>query len=278
MSGNPGGMSGNSGGSQRGVEGIVEAINGNPGGSQPGVEGISGYSDEWHPETHGWPVGWQPGVEGMSGYPNDWYNVNGNIPCPARDCYMVFDSSNIHNLASHWNDPKNPAMSILTKVEHSILFNMLNQGSCPLCGMATAGGKYLYSHEKERHKTSFLSNLEGFICLVRHVSPLKGHQEWAHQAIFQRLGLNIRDDAALRRDLERRASHEPGYQPGTGIAVILSPPGNRPGGPTAPKNTPIPADDFLKHLAPTAAYLAQGDPSWAYTWQDLRIRYASGKI
>ena len=285
------GTTGNLGGWQPGIGDMSEGISSNVE-AQPTLAAIDGYPDDWHPETHRSPIGWQPGVEpgveGMSGYPDDWYNVNGNIPCPARGCYMLFDSSNIHNLASHWsdtnnlashwNDINNPALSKLTKIEHCILFHMLNQGSCPLCGVATAGGKYLYSHEKERHKSSLLSNLEGFIALVRNVSPLHGHQEWAHQAIFQRLGLSISLDVALRRDLERQASYATGYQPGTNFSSILSPPGNRPGGPTAPINTPIPADDFLKHLAPTAAYSEHGEPSWASTWQALRTRYALGKI
>ena len=231
-------------------------MSGNSGGWQPGIGGING-GTSWN------PGGWQPGVEGMSGYPDDWYNVNGNIPCPARDCYMVFDSSNIHNLASHWNGPENPALSKLTKAEHYVLFVMLNQGSCPLCGVATAGGKYLYSHEKERHKSSMLSNLEGFVRLVRYVSPLRGHQEWAHQAIFQRLAISIRNDVALIQALNRRQRYEPYHYPGIGIDLILSPPGIRSGGPTAPVNTPIPADDFLRHLPPTTAYLEQEDTSWA---------------
>lgn len=243
-------------------------------------------------------LGWQPGFEGLRGYPDHWYDENGNIPCPARDCPMLFDASNIHYLARHWNTDTVSEPSILTNAEHEILYNMLLRWPCsvpvttvynPVCNMfniSTRGGKELLYHEATVHGDMFFNHMNTFVSLVRdypdhgnypdYGNPL-GYQRPVHEAIFTRLLLRIGEDDHLRKAIFRRAKAEPNFD-STGLDIILSPPNRRLGGPDAPIHRPIPSRDFLKDLWPWEEYVRNEDSSWRKTWEDLRRRYELGEI
>ena len=239
--------------------------------------------------------GWHPGIEGLGGYPCHWYDEDGKLPCPARDCSLLFDRSNIHHLACHWDTafhtPNDfvkafPAPSLLTIVEHHILLLMLYRFYCsvPSCGTKTEGGKELLCHEANYHGPIFsnhmhrdTNHLHGFVSVLRDDGYFVSPKQWLYQAIFTRLSLLIGEDDHLREAIFRRAKADPSIH-STGLDIILSPPNRRPGGPDAPIYIPIPSRDFLQNLRPTEEYLRDVDPSWNETWEDLRRRYATGEI
>lgn len=234
-------------------------------------------------------LGFEPGVEGLVGYPNHWYDQDGKVPCPARDCPVRFDASNIGDLTRHWYakfygpgypDEAVPAPSFLTIAEHDILYNMLTRYYCPVPFCDTfipKGGKELLYHEAEFHGHIFFNHMNGFVSLVRDYGNPIGSQQLVHEAIFTRMLLLIGENDQLRMAIFRRAKAEPSID-SSALDKILSPPNKRPSGPEAPIWEPIPSRDFLQDLWPTEEYLRDVDSSWKQTWKDLRMRYERGEI
>ncbi|CAF9939169.1 MAG: hypothetical protein ALECFALPRED_008000 [Alectoria fallacina] len=225
-------------------------------------------------------AGFQHGTSAMLGYPEHWYDDDCNIPCPARDCNMLFHRRNIHQLGLHWENAVNPEsrppMTALTHAEHGILYHMLVQMTCPYCQFATVyGPRQVFDHEARQHGSSNTSRLNGVITLARQ----GGHYELAHPAIFKRMVLKIWENGHLRRSVLRRAHNghlvmDPKQED---LESALSPPDLHPGVPGAPVCTAVRHQDFLMHLYPTHAYSGL-DPFWKATWEDVRLRYNSGEI
>lgn len=227
-------------------------------------------------------AGCQPGAKGMNGYPSHWYDDEGKIPCPARDCGMLFTRNTIHRLGLHWINEDDAPITLQIKAEHSILHSMILQRKCPYCDFATPDHRKLFHHEETEHGSSNLSRLNGVVSLARQGNYYKK----VHPIIFQRLVRNIWENSLLRNSLFRRATDMEGPIPVKGFVPmqptpeflpwILGPPHvYLPGeDPAYPMVSP---QDFLKHLAPTDAYRLK-DPIWEYRWDELRRRYASGEL
>ena len=222
-----------------------------------------------------WLPGEQPGYQGIQGYPDHWYDANGNIPCLARACLRLFTIDNIDELAEHWSGKHDSTVTALTMAEHHILYTMLVQGQCDLCFRHFSEPRQLFWHEMAEHGSDNLSRLRRSVYLAR----LTGHISSALPAIFARMVWTIWEIPDVIFAIFRRANNGeiPVDPQPEELAVILSPPESRPGGPTAPVWTLIEVDNFLSHLAPTDAY-RQIDPTWDVTWQCLRKWYLDGDI
>ena len=211
-------------------------------------------------------------------WPSTWYK-DGKIPCPATNCGEVF-SENVskRELSNHWMENLFPSKQVPATImdsEHSILYHLLYQDSCPRphCSKTFANINDLFLHETSEHTNLDTFSIEGFIRAVR----LGWNSEQGHKAIepiFRRLMHKLRSDPVAiplyqhaKVDFPNKLTEEE--------LIDVRIPSYLHEMHGAPYYKPIFPDDFLQHLNPK---FGVSDTKWEQSWNRLRQAYAEGSI
>lgn len=206
----------------------------------------------------------------IDGWPEHWYNAEGYIPCPARGCNKVFDSTHVRYMGHHWydQDPGSPSYN-----DHRILLAIRRQIDCVYCDYHNdLSLKELLAHEREVHGSSNMSTMQGYLYLMRRGLDTDEARVCRDNA-YQRLKENIWNSPYRHQILSRvwpqLVPHEARME--RHLGPILGWQNEQLGRPHA---TVILARDFLTHLRPKP----DDQSSWPATYHALRARYAEGSI
>ena len=119
-------------------------------------------------------------IEELKGWPLSWYegeNGTGYLRCPARGCDKVFKTAKeMEQRLQHYSWPEEDEDIAF---DHVILAAMCAVQICPKCGVVPShvgthdnDTRPHFKHELDVHKTERLSDIKGFIGLIREYRSL----------------------------------------------------------------------------------------------------------
>ena len=227
-----------------------------------------------------------PVANDIDRWPESWYipadkDFPKRLTCIARGCDYIFKTNtDIRYRWNHWQNRSAYNMDMTT--DHGILQALNAQRNCPYCEYSFKSHKGptiqdLFQHEVDVHNSNNTTSIEGIVTLVRQgrfrlVTPE------LQDLVFHRMCQIVKTTIEYRVMLQY--CNLPPNTIGENFKTLLSPEEFRPRAPSGvilPYYTPIPAENFLLHLAPNPFDL-RIELDWETHWNTLRAWYATGLI
>ena len=229
----------------------------------------------------------QPVANELDRWPDWWYipadkDLPERLTCIARGCGHIFKTNtDIRYRWNHWQNSSDSRREMST--DHGILRALNAQRNCPYCDRTFNSKKGptirdLFQHELAVHGTNNTTSIEGIVTLVRQ-GAFRTVTPELQELVFQRMCQILKTTFEYRVMLNY--CNLPPYTIGENFKTLLSPEDLRPRGPLDPMPpwyTPIPAKDFLSHLAPNPFDMRALQLDWETHWNSLREMYAKGII
>ena len=229
-----------------------------------------------------------PGIPPIR-WPDSWYYDQDHVRCIVPDCGVVTDNASVE---LQWNQIHDHCMDA-PGPEHRLLEIMLRQIFCAIdgCKINVSAGhpsyrtRGLFHHEKTVHGTIAMSNICSFVRLAREgrIRIGTGHGHSVHEPkceeiAFYRMKEKVWALPAGELGLlfQRGGFHHSSEHTDSNLGKILthdplSQPDDDP-----PFWWPVNAEHFLWFCRPHPTHPA--DHHWRILWNDLRAKYADGRI
>ena len=221
-------------------------------------------------------------------WPDSWYYDQDHVRCIVPSCGLVINSEGVENqwfrIHDHCMDAPGP--------EHELLNVMLYQTKCASdeCNFTLNHGSHsyrlraLFRHEKTAHGTTAMSNICSFVRLARegrinvgaggHWEQAPTCEEFAFYRMMEKVWALTAEEIGLL--FQRGGFHHSSEHTDSNLGKILthdplSQPDDDP-----PFWWPVNAEHFLWFCRPNPTHPA--DHHWRILWNDLRAKYADGRI
>lgn len=222
-------------------------------------------------------------------WPDRWYYDQNYIRCIVPNCGLVSDNEGLEN---QWVEIREHCMHA-SGPEHQLLEIMLRQTKCAIdeCNFTANQGtrsyklRVLFRHEKTAHGTTAMSNICSFVRLARegriskgdaggHWKPEPTCEEFAFYRMKEKVWALPAEEIGLL--FQRSGFHHYSEHTDSNLGKILTQDPLTQPDDNPPFWWPVNAEHFLWFCHPHPTDPA--DHHWRIFWNDLRAKYADGRI